>query len=268
MLADYHVHLERGPYTLEWLEQFLRQAERVGIAELGIVEHLYRFVEARPALYNDWVAKRQTQHLDDFLELIARAKQRGWPVKLGLEVDYIPGKEDAIRQVTQGLPLDFLIGSVHWLGDWCFDADAASWEGRDLLQVYRQYYDVLAQAVESGLFDILGHPGNIAYFGFTPRWDDRRRIEASFLERIRPLRRQICLEVNTGGLLRPGHTRFPSLGLLRHLRSLDFDITLSSDAHRPEDVGYAFADTVALLRQMTFQNLCHFRNRRQRLVRF
>lgn len=264
MLVDNHVHLENGPYTLDWLEKFVIQADRRSIGELGIVEHFYRFVEAKPCLYNDEIALKQTQHLDNYFELMARAQQKGWPVKMGLEVDYIPGKEDAIRKALLKLPLDFVIGSVHWLGDWCFDGNSDSWIGRDLESVYRQYYTVLAQAVESKLFDVIGHPGNIAYFGHRAELDVVTRIENEWLARIK--KHRISIEVNTGGLLRPARSLFPRVDLLKRLRVANFDISLASDAHHPEHVGHAFVETKQILKQMNFDCISRFRRRKRRLV--
>lgn len=264
MLVDNHVHLENGPYTLDWLEKFVVQADRRGVEELGIVEHFYRFIESKHCLYNDRIAPKQTQHLEAYLELIALAQQKGWPVKAGLEVDYIPGKEEAIRNALKGLPLDFVIGSVHWLGNWCFDGDPDSWEGRDLEAVYREYYAVLAQAVESKLFDVLGHPGNIAYFGHRADINVITSIENEWLARIK--RHRICIEVNTGGLLRPARSLFPRVDLLRRIRIANFDISFASDAHFPEDVGHAFAETHQLVKQINFNCACRFSRRKRRLT--
>lgn len=258
MLSDYHVHLEQGPYTLEWLQQFLQRAKQVGVAELGIVEHLYRFREARHLFHNDWVEPRQKQSIKDYLDLMAAAKKQRLPVKLGLEVDYIPGTEAELGTFLRDLPLDFVIGSVHWLGDWGFDTDASSWEGKDVMAVNEQYYRTLTRAARSGLFDIVGHPGNIGYFGHQPRVDDLDRLESEFVESIR--RCKVVVEINTGGLLRPAHIIFPRLAMLRKLRAADRDIILGSDAHRPEDVGHAFPDALRLLKQMGFPCLTRFNN--------
>lgn len=260
MLCDYHVHLERGPYTLDWLQQFLAEAKRKAIAELGIVEHLYRFQESRHVFHNDWVAERQTQKLQDYLDLVNLARRKRLPIRAGLEVDYIPGRESEIRALVKDLPLDFVTGAVHWLGDWGFDTDKSSWEGRDILTVYEQYYDTLAQAAESGLFDIIAHPGNIGYFGHQPPVNELDRLETEFVKRVQKLR--VVVEVNTGGLLRPAHVVFPRMAMLRKLRAAELDIVMSSDAHRPEDVGHALADTERVLKQMTFVCTTRFKNRK------
>lgn len=260
MLCDYHVHLERGPYTLDWLQQFLQQGKQVGVAELGIVEHLYRFREARHLFHNSWVEERQTQSLQDYLDLMAEAKQKRWPVRVGLEVDYIPGTEAELKAFLKPLPLDFVIGSVHWLGDWGFDTDPATWEGRDVLAAYEEYYRTLAQAARSGIFDVIGHPGNIGYYGHRPDIKELDRLEDEFVGSLKNQR--IVVEINTGGLLRPAHAVFPRSTVLRKLRQAQRDIVLGSDAHRPEDVGHSMADMVQMLKQMSF--VCTTRFQRHR----
>lgn len=260
MLCDYHVHLERGPYTLDWLQQFLQRAKQVGVAELGIVEHLYRFREARHLFHNDWVEERQTESLKDYLDLLAAAKKKRWPVRVGLEVDYIPGKEAELKAFLKELPLDFVIGSVHWLGDWGFDTDPDTWQGRDVLTAYEQYYATLIQAVQSGIFDIIGHPGNIGYFGHRPEVLEMDRLEDEFVGSLRNQR--TVVEINTGGLLRPAHAVWPRSSVLRKLRKAQRDIVLGSDAHRPEDVGHAMTEMVQLLKQMSFVCTTRFQNRK------
>jgi histidinol-phosphatase (PHP family) len=250
MLCDYHVHLERGPYTLEWLQQFLQQAKKVGVAELGVVEHLYRFREARQLFLNPWVEERQTQYIGDYLDLMQKAKKQRWPVRVGLEVDYVPGKEEELRAFLRKLPLDFVIGAVHWLGDWGFDTDPATWEGKDVLAVYEDYYDALSRAARSDLFDIIGHPGNIGYFGHLPDVKELGRLEDGFVASLR--NKRVVVEINTGGLLRPAHALWPRLAMLRKLRTAQRDIVLGSDAHLPEHVGHAFPEVLRLLKQSGF----------------
>lgn len=76
-MRDWHIHLERGPYTVEWAEQFVRRAEKLEIREICLLEHSVRFFEFHPTFaqaraYNDYQQhwfdeKVQTaRHLDEF----------------------------------------------------------------------------------------------------------------------------------------------------------------------------------------------------------
>jgi len=263
-VLDYHAHLHRGPYTAEWLGEFLDAAGRAGVTELGVVEHFYLFEESRSILANDYIAGKGPRRLADFLDLIGHAKASGLPVKIGLEVDYVPHKEQELAAALAGLPLDFVIGSVHWLGEWGFDLDAASWEGRSVEAVYRRYYETLAGAAESGLFDVIGHPGNIGYFGHRPPTPVLEEVEGRFLDRARRL--GVCLEVNTGGLLRPCGELFPRTPFLGRIVEAGLPVIISSDAHRPEEVGHAFPAAHALLGQLGAKETVGFNLRRRESV--
>jgi histidinol-phosphatase (PHP family) len=96
--ADYHMHLERGPWTLPWLERFLAAARSRGLTEIGFSEHPHRFRECR-RMYpprdavSGWIDGQNTESLDDYLRLIEAARKAGLPVKVALEWDYLPGYE-------------------------------------------------------------------------------------------------------------------------------------------------------------------------------
>lgn len=280
---DGHVHLEGGPYTLEWLDRFLAAAERAGVAELGLVEHLYLFPESHHLLTNDYVREKAfappprgrrhagdpadgggVRSLERYARFAAEAARSGRPVRCGLEVDYIPGKEAELSRLLGGLPLDFVIGSLHWLDDWGFDLSAAAWDGRWVADVYRRYYATLSEAAASGLFDVIGHPGNIGYFGHRPDAAALAEIEGEFvatLARLASAGRGPCIEFNTGGRLRPAGETFPRPDLLPGLAGTGLPVVLGSDAHRPEDVGYGFAEASTLLAAAGFLSTIRFERR-------
>lgn len=258
-MLDYHIHLERGPYTIDWFKQFYCRAREVGIRELGIVEHLYLFEEARDILCNEHTLKLQRGSVYRFIDFVHKLKDMGYPVKLGLEVDYIPEKESQIESLVSSLPLDFVIGSVHYIDGWPFDLDS-EWEGRDITRVYQEYYRLLSQASNCGMFDILGHPGNIAYFGHFPNPAALRDIEESFVNNVAGT--SIVIEVNTGGFLRPVEQLFPRPELLEALVARGCDFTLSSDAHNPGDVGHRCSWAVSYLRNRGVKTLVGFSQRR------
>ena len=260
-MYDYHMHLEQGSLTLEWLLKFLDRAREVGIREIGVTEHLYRFREARTLLWNDHVAARSVYSVDEYVQLMEEARSRRLPVSFGLEADYVPGKEDQIAKVLDLFPLDFVIGSVHWLGDWGFDLDAATWRNRSVEDTYRRYYDTLGQAAESGLFDVVGHPGNIAYYGFRPGASIQAELENAFLERITRL--PVVLEINTGGLLRPARELFPRAETARRIVQLGFPVSTGSDAHRPQDVGCDFPRLYRTLQEWGLREVTCFSERKR-----
>ncbi len=261
---DYHMHLERGAQTVSYIELFMAKAAGVGIIEIGVTEHLYRFREARNILWDDYVASRSVNTVGSHVSLIERAREAGIPVKLGIEADYVPGKEREIERVLKMFPLDYAIGSVHWLDGWAFDLNPRDWEGRSVEAVYRKYYETLGRAAESGLFDVIGHPGNIAYFGHRAPASLLFDLEEEFLSRVARL--PVALEINSGGLIRPAKELFPRPDMARRIAERGIPVTTGSDAHRPEDVGNDFPNLYRQMREWGFREVLTF-ERRQRLPR-
>lgn len=265
MLLDYHMHLENGPYTLSWLERFLQAAEKRGIVEIGVSEHAYRFRQAGELFSHPWEMARQTEDLEEYVNLILTAKERGWPVKLGIEVDFVPGKEEETRKFLAPYPWDFVLGSVHWLGEWGFDNPdfAAEWEHRDLVQVWTEYFSLLQQAAKSQLFDTLAHPDVIKVFGYRPAV-----ALAPLWEKTVPVIKEsgVAIEVSTAGLRKPVGELYPDEGFLVRLNQAGIPATLASDAHHPEDVGRDFSQGVALLRRCGYETISAFTGRRRSQV--
>lgn len=259
-MRDYHMHLERGPLDLDRLRLFLDRAAVVGVTEIGVTEHLYRFREARGILWNDRIASRCVQTLEQYAALAEAARGLGLPVKFGLEADYVPGKEAETKRVLALFPLDYVIGSVHWLGDWGFDLSAESWAGRSVNDAYRLYYRTLGQAAESGLFDIIGHPGNIAYHGHYADPGLMADLEDEFLDLAASL--PVALEFNAGGLLRPAKATFPRPAFGERIIARGCALTTGSDAHYPEHVGHEFVRLYAELSQHGVRRLRTFTERR------
>ncbi len=251
-MLDAHVHLERGPYTLAWVERFAAQAGLMGIDRLYSLEHTHNFVEFSP-LYRRvdvvspmvgdyqraWLERRLTRKLEDYWRLVEAIKQADWPleIKCGLEICYFPGEEEVVAEVTAAFPWDFLTGSVHWLDGWGFDHPAIkySWRDRDVDAVYARYYEVMGALLDSGLFDHLAHPESIKCFGYKPAADfSGARHEIA----VKAAQHKVKVEYNNGlrvnyGLQEPGLSR----DFLQNIKRAGAQIITASDAHRPEDVG-------------------------------
>ncbi len=265
-MIDYHIHLERGSYGLPWLEQFLAVGNERGIGQFGIVEHLYLFQEAKGLLFdNDHVKAKQVCRINDYFEFISAVKAAGLPVRCGLEVDYVPEKEELIRQFVKDLPVDFIIGSVHYLGEWGFDL-SSDWLQRDKEKVYRQYFSVLLQAAASGIFDILGHCGNIAYHGHHLDSNLEEELFQAFFHDLAGS--DIVVEINTGGLYRPAGIVFPQLKYLPLLYQLGLAVTTSSDVHEPFHTGWQINKlAIPALKQAGYQCLQAFHCRQREEIK-
>lgn len=245
-MKDVHIHIERGPYTKEWIDTFVKQAVEMGLDEIYLLEHSHRFQEFSPMYsgirkyseyQNSWYEKRTGLTIRQFTNLIEEMRQCTFPIQIkwGLEICYFPGYESLISDILQSFPFDFATGSIHWVNGFGFDHKAALWKGIDIELLYREYYDLMLALINSGLFTGLAHPDSIKCFNFLPAAD----LTPVYSLLADALNRHHMYAEQSGGIaLNYG---FPETGMnqcmLSILKEKNVEIQFASDAHRPEDVG-------------------------------
>ena len=213
---------------------------------------------------NDWDNwHMEIENLELYLEKVQQA-QSDHPdltIKYGLEVDYIPGHEDWIRELAKRYPWDYFIGSVHYITDQ-FDIDnpekISLWKAQDADEVWTAYLNRLIQAADSGLFQIIGHADLCKKFCFYPEQDMTPLFKA-LLETARD--RQVAIEINTAGLRKDCREMYPHPSILKMACELGVRLTFGSDAHAPEEVGADFAAAVELATSVGYEKSCRFTKR-------
>jgi histidinol-phosphatase (PHP family) len=238
------------------------QAERLGLAEIGFSDH-------NPMPRDDFDNWRmRLADLEQYVENVQQARREHpkLTIKLALEVDYLPGYEEWIRDLAARHPWDYLIGSVHYIVEgWALDnpGEMDEWKRRDVAETWRAYFERLGQAAESGLFEIIGHADLCKKFCFYPSGDSTP-LYREFLERAR--RANVAFELNTAGLRKECREIYPAPAFVRLGREMGVPITFGSDAHAPEEVGLNFSEALALARECGYTESCRFERRKRRLV--
>ena len=273
MLTDYHVHLRPDEpeavaadhFTAANAERYREVAEDRGIAELGVAEHIHRFTQSLEVWQHPWYRRWATDDLDAYAAFVR--EETG--LKLGLEVDYLPGREDRLAGLLERYEWDFVVGSVHFVGEHAVDVDDVAFDvwrhAATADQVWRRYFETLAEAARSGLFDILAHPDLVKVWGAarpTPDRDPRFFYEPA-VEAMAEA--GIAVEVSTAGLRKPVAEIYPSRALLEMVADAGCPVALSSDAHRPEDLGHEYEQAVELLASVGIRELCVFDRRTRSL---
>jgi histidinol-phosphatase (PHP family) len=270
VLTDYHLHLrpdEAGTFaetfTAANVERYREAAERAGISELGVSEHIHRFRQALSIWEHDYWREQAVDDIDEYCAFVRDHTD----LRLGLEVDFVPGREDRTQNLIEQCQLDYVVGSVHFLGDLAVDFDRFDiWErARSPEEIWRRYFETLAAAARSGLFDILAHPDLVKLWGAarpTPPGDPRRYYEPA-LEAI--AESGIAVEVSTAGLRKPVGEIYPAPAFLEAALETGAPIALSSDAHLPEQVGFAYEQALELLDGLGVRELAVFEGRERRL---
>ncbi|MGO0123559.1 histidinol-phosphatase HisJ family protein [Desulfothermobacter acidiphilus] len=260
-LIDYHVHTARCGHAVGSMQEYLRQAELLGLAELGFADHLPLYF--LPPERRDAGLAMPMEELGEYVAEVEelRGKAR-LSVKLGIEADYIPGWERELASLLAAYPFDYVLGSVHFLDGWGFDnpAESAGYEKWDVDLLYERYFTTLQRSVRSGLFDIVAHPDLIKKFGFRPRGE----LLFLYRETVAAISEvDLAVEVNTAGLRHPVGEIYPSVEFLRLCRRYWVPVTLGSDAHRPQDVGRDFDLALDLLCTVGYKEVACFTGRRR-----
>jgi histidinol-phosphatase (PHP family) len=271
MLTDYHLHLrpdDRQALTEQFhtsanAERYRAVADERGIVELGVSEHIYRFTQALELWNHPLWSTFACDDLDQYCAFVREHTD----LRLGIEADFIPGREDHTANLLQARDFDYVVGSVHFLADGALDMDDYSvWNsGRSVEEVWRRYFETIGESARSGLFDIISHPDLVKYWG-----DPHRRPEGD-LRRYYELAAEgiaesnVAVEVSTAGLRKPVGELYPARALLEMCLEAGAPVALSSDAHRPEDVGADYQQALELLAEVGVSELCVFERRSRRL---
>jgi histidinol-phosphatase (PHP family) len=246
------------------VEPFVETARAVRVDEIGFTEHVYYFKQTRPLWTVPYHTERCVYDIEAYVDAIVAAKERGLPVKLGLEVDYVPGREDETRALLSPYPWDYLLGSIHWLDDFSTDSDPRLIDELGVDGGWRRYFETLAAAARSGLFDSLSHPDVIKIFDVRPERTFVEQLHDEFVAAVAGS--GTALEVSTAGLHKPVAELYPDPHLLRAARALGVPVTLASDAHYPELVGRDFGRALELMRNAGYETITVFERREPQQV--
>jgi histidinol-phosphatase (PHP family) len=270
MLTDYHVHLrpdekDTAPedyFTEENVERYLAVAEEGGIEELGVSEHVHRFRRALDVWDHPFWMQSAQDDLDAYADFV-----RQTPLRLGIEMDFVAGREDRIASLLSSHDFDYVIGSVHFVRDKAVDFDVWDiWESLgDPDRIWELYFRTLAEAARSGLFDVLAHPDLVKVWGAArpmPERDPRFYYEP-VVEAIAET--DLAVEVSTAGLRKPVAEIYPAPAFAAMCVDAGTTFSLSSDAHVPEDVGYAYDRALEAMADWGVGEVAVFEGRERRL---
>lgn len=224
MYIDYHVHgigHEHRLHTEENILEYVKYAKANNVKEIGFADHdRYLYEKLDLSIYEK-----------------VQKKVRDVKIKVGLEIDYYPDQIPEIIKKINYFDYDYLIGSVHYIGRWMFDSDREKreYDKWDHDKLYEKYISLVTESATKKLYDILGHIDLIKIFGIKPVKSKAENIYAPYLKEI--AKTALVVEINTNGLNKPTKEIYPSFPIIELLFANNIPITLSSDAHHPEEVG-------------------------------
>ena len=268
MIIDYHTHHVRCGHASGSLEEYVQQGIEIGLQQLGLSDHM-PLLHVDPATYYTGMAMAM-EELPRYVEECLHLKEKykaDIDIRIGLEGDYIEGYEEQIERIVKAYPWDYVIGSVHFLGEWDISDSRQlhGWEGKQVIDVYHQYYDAVQKAAKTGFYNYLGHLDVIKRFGYKPE-EDIAELEKRTIDIIKE--HDMAIELNASGLRMPCEEMFPSRRILQYAFEKGVPLTIGSDAHQPARLGQYLDQATALLKEIGFTQLATFKDRNRIMMDF
>ena len=261
MRTDYHMHTPLCGHATGAPRDYVLAAQKAGLVEIGFSDH-----NPMPTQFDDW--RMAPDQLPQYVELIEEARREfpRYPIRLGLECDFIPGFEGHINNLAGQADWDYLIGSVHYVTpDWDIDnpKHLKRWTEQPVEEIWQAYFAAYTKMVESCLFDFLAHPDLVKKFGHRPK-GDLSRFYHDMLDAAAEA--GAVLEVSTAGLRKDVREIYPSRDFLEAAWLRHIPIVINSDAHAPEEVAYEFDLAYALAREVGYTRVMRFVARKAQAV--
>jgi histidinol-phosphatase (PHP family) len=257
--TDYHMHSSYSDGR-SIPDDYITSGIEAGLSEIGFSEHLTLFKDQE-----DW--NMDPINITSYINHIEALRQStgNIRIKTGLEVDFFAGKEKETAEYLSKLQLDYIIGSVHYLGEKTVDFGPEFYEGKSIDKLFVSYFESVNIAVESRLFDIIGHCDLIRIYGFKPSIN----LEPLYRKLARTMKScDVAFELNTNGRNRPIADFYPDRRFLYIFREENVPVCVNSDAHMPSRVGQYFDEAYELLRYTGFTEMAVFDRRVRRMIPF
>jgi len=258
MIVDLHNHTPLCNHAEGEIEEYIEAAIRNKTKVFGFSDHApmdfdpaYRMKFEEMLTYENAIKTAQKKYEDKIKILLA------------YEVDYLPGHMD---QRVLNADVDYLIGSVHFLEGWGFDNPEfiGKWQEQDINEVWQKYFTTIEDMAQTQLFDVVGHLDLIKVFNFMPT-KDILKIATNALYAIKD--NNMVLEINVAGFRKPVKEPYPSYELLKEAYKLDIPITLSSDAHKPEQVGLFNDKIMNMIQKIGYKECAYFINKERKFIK-
>ncbi|MCK5260073.1 MAG: histidinol-phosphatase HisJ [Candidatus Omnitrophica bacterium] len=263
-IVDYHIHTLLCGHAVGEPFEYAEAAIEAGLEEIGFSDHA-PFVH-----YEDPSITMGIKQLPEYYRMMEDVRKKYsncLRIKIGIEADYVPGYERKTKAILEDYPYDYVIGSVHFIKDWGFDnpEEFEKWDEKDIDQVYRDYYALLRQSAQTGMYDIMGHVDLVKKFGHrsTQDFTDEIKKTAQVFKEC-----GVAVEINTSGLRKPVKEIYPSFSNLKIYADAGVPLTFGSDAHDPKDVGRNFEEAMTMAREAGYGEYVLFKGREiERMVK-
>jgi histidinol-phosphatase (PHP family) len=283
-LMDYHSHNRRCGHALGEIEEYVKIAIKKDFMEIGITDHFPLEAIIDDPQYED-IIKRASMAIKEFsnyIEEIKRLKDKykdKIKVLISTEVNFATPGRALTRQKEILEPymddFDYLLGAIHdikWHDSPVLIMDPR--EGSEALKTYGkekindEYINKLLKLVETDFFDVIAHFDNhrVLMRPVKPEYSEKTWQKLlNLLDKIKT--KGMAIEINTSGTLKGIGSQFPEDVIIKEAIQRGIPLTLGSDAHAPEYIGYMFEEFIEKAKKWGLSHLCNYEKREQTLVK-
>jgi len=259
------MHTPRCNHAVGSVEDYAKMAIQCGLKEIGISDH-----SPMPNGF-DAAWRMDASELSNYLQEVERARDifsSQLIVRVGLEADFHPGTEAAVQSMIDGYTWDYVMGSVHYIGDWAFDNpdEEHRWDDMDHEDAYCDYFDLVARSAQTSMFDVIGHPDLIKKFGQRSPVGSVRvdKAESLMLEAVKAS--GMVLEISSAGLRKPVGEIYPHQRIIEKAAAMSIPFCFGSDAHSPSEVAYGMDACLDVLQSHGIHEVVSFEKRQRRMI--
>lgn len=256
LFSDYHTHPQGHrvqPYTQELLQPWIDSARARGLSDIAFTDH---------DRYHEGVDFDEIEKL--------RSANPDIKIRVGIELDNDPETSAMGRKWVEKHwdKLDFVLGSIHYLerDDQMFDSvpvGAEQFTGREIDEVYADYFRRIREIAATGLVDCLAHLDLIKIHGHRPK----AGIESLIGETLDFIAaRALAIELSTAGWRKPVSELYPSDEVIRLAMDKGIPFTTASDAHSHVQLGVNYDRLAEKMMELGIHKVCVFEKHKAHLI--
>lgn len=262
ILWDCHMHSSFSADSPAPMEEMIKRSIDCGLKGICFTEHLDPDYPETPDNIEF------SLNIPAYMEKLSELKEAFAPqieVRSGIELGLQTHLASQYRLLLEQYPFDFVIGSSHTVHG--YDPYYPDFfQGRRENLCYMEYFESILENLSAfdGM-DVYGHLDYVVRYGPNQnQFYSYGRYQEILDEILRTLiRKDVGLEVNTGGYHYGLGEPNPCAGIIRRYRQLGGGlITIGADAHTPDKVAFAFEKAAVLLKECGFSHYTVFRGRK------
>lgn len=257
------------------LFEYVQMAKLLRFQQLGFSSHAPLKFENNFSILLD--------KLPEYIKIIDCLKEDNYTdlaIFAGLECDYIPSFSYPFSKFRNEYNLDYIIGGVHLVENpenqqlWFIDGPKRETFDEGLFEIFqgdiqkavKQYFYQLNEMIQTQDFEILAHLDKIKmhnanrFFSENDIWYKNLCLEV--IDHL--AQKEIIVEINTRGIYKGRCPDFyPSDFILKLLLKNNIGVTISSDAHRPEELNLMLDEAMKHLINLGFKEVWYFNEFKQ-----